>query len=410
MKFTHVVNALVIALSCHNDVHGQVTFLEKYRPEYRMFRNSLFNFIGRSDSEKSYNWNYKKGKVQKPFPESHKFFCDPKGPGKRSDSIPKSVHQLTPGDIDIIAAMGDSLTAGNGALATNILQVLIENKGVSWSIGGQSKWQKYLTVPNIIKVFNPNLYGYSLSDGYSTDKRSRFNTAEIGAMSRDIPHEAKVLVKRMTSDSRVKLNEHWKMITILIGPNDFCLDMCYAKNPEKTIDYHERDLISALRTLRKNLPRTMVNLVTPPSMKVITELRGKPAECESSHHVECPCAFGFAYRNKRQYYFDIMERWKDVVEKVSRMDEFNGEDFTVNNQPFLKNVTFPTLPNGNHDFTYMSMDCFHLSQKGYARAANALWNNMMEPDGQKSTNWQKEFTKFVCPTVDRPYLATKGNS
>lgn len=30
-------------------------------------------------------------------------------------------------------------------------------------------------------------------------------------MSRDIPHEAKVLVKRMTSDSRVKLNEHWKV-------------------------------------------------------------------------------------------------------------------------------------------------------------------------------------------------------
>lgn len=43
------------------------------------------------------------------------------------------------------------------------------------------------------------------------------------------------------------------------------------------------------------------------------------------------------------------------------------KDFTVNNQPFLKNVSFPTLANGNHDFTYMSMDCFHLSQKGYAR-------------------------------------------
>lgn len=61
MKFTHIVNALVIALTCHNDVHGQVTFLDKYRPEYRMFRNSVFNFVGRSDSDKSYNWNYKKG-------------------------------------------------------------------------------------------------------------------------------------------------------------------------------------------------------------------------------------------------------------------------------------------------------------------------------------------------------------
>lgn len=70
--------------------------------------------------------------------------------------------------------MGDSLTAGNGAMATNVLQLLIENKGISGMIGGQSTWHKYLTLPNIIKVFNPNLYGYSLSDGYSTDRRSRF--------------------------------------------------------------------------------------------------------------------------------------------------------------------------------------------------------------------------------------------
>lgn len=39
----------------------------------------------------------------------------------------------------------------------------------------------------------------------------------------------------------------------------------------------------------------------------------------------------------------------------------------MTNQPFLKDVEFPKTRNGNHDFTYMSLDCFHLSQKGYAR-------------------------------------------
>lgn len=104
------------------------------------------------------------------------------------------------------------------------------------------------------------------------------------------------------------------------------------------------------------------------------------------------------------------------------------QEFTVNNQPFLINARFPTLPNGKTDFTYMSLDCFHLSQKGYARsnlfhkmslvvddsfffaASNALWNNMLEPEGQKSTNWTKEFTNFMCPTEDRPFIATKRNS
>lgn len=39
----------------------------------------------------------------------------------------------------------------------------------------------------------------------------RFNTAEMGGMSLDIPHEAVVLVKRMTADPRVKIKEHWKV-------------------------------------------------------------------------------------------------------------------------------------------------------------------------------------------------------
>lgn len=94
---------------------------------------------------------------------------------------------------------------------------------------------------------------------------TRFNVAEIGAMSRDIPFEAKVLVRRMLSDSNVNVTKDWKLITILIGPNDFCLDFCYQRNPDKAPFNHERDLIQTLRILRENLPRTIVNLVTPPS-------------------------------------------------------------------------------------------------------------------------------------------------
>ncbi|XP_037036130.1 phospholipase B1, membrane-associated-like [Bradysia coprophila] len=406
---THFIVIVIITTHC-NFVHGQSTYLETFTPLYRLYRYSMFGLIGRSDGESSYDWNLRRGKVQQPFPESKSFFCDTNGPGKRSHSIPQSVHQLRPGDIDIVAAMGDSLTAGNGALATNMLQLFIENKGVSGTIGGQNTWRKYLTLPNMIKEFNPDLYGYSSSDGYSTDKSSRFNVAEMGGMSVDIPHEAEVLVKRMTADPRVKMNEHWKLITILIGPNDFCLNLCQTNNPEKTVELHENDLVKALRVIRDNLPRTMVNLITPPNLKVLTELRGKPSECEMLHHLECPCLFGFRHQSKREQYFKIIERWQKIVSKVADMDEFNRDDFTVNNQPFLKNVTIPMLANGNHDFTYLSLDCFHLSQRGYAIAVNALWNNMMQPEGQKWTNWKKEFTEFICPTFDRPYIATKKNS
>lgn len=46
---------------------------------------------------------------------------------------------------------------------------------------------------------------------------NRFNTAEIGAMSRDIPYEANVLVKRMTSDLNVNIREHWKVIIVFFS-------------------------------------------------------------------------------------------------------------------------------------------------------------------------------------------------
>ena len=52
-----------------------------------------------------------------------------------SPGIPYSVHRLRPGDIRVIAGMGDSITAGTGALAENVKQILTEYVGVSFSVG-----------------------------------------------------------------------------------------------------------------------------------------------------------------------------------------------------------------------------------------------------------------------------------
>lgn len=48
--------------------------------------------------------------------------------------------------------MGDSLTAGVGIFATSLLELSIENRGASFSIGGEEIWRTYLTLPNIFKV------------------------------------------------------------------------------------------------------------------------------------------------------------------------------------------------------------------------------------------------------------------
>ena len=108
---------------------------------------------------------------------------------------------------------------------------------MSWSIGGKDDWRTFLTLPNIIKEFNPNVYGYSVaSDSLGFQKASKFNVAEpsknlifqihliaiiklliIAAISFHTIRQAKNLVKRMRSDGNVDMKRNWKLITIMIG-------------------------------------------------------------------------------------------------------------------------------------------------------------------------------------------------
>lgn len=72
---------------------------------------------------------------QEVVPENFPYPC-PNRNLWRSEKSPKSVHELRPGDIDVVAAIGDSLTAGNGGLTNTVIDsYLNENRGISWSIG-----------------------------------------------------------------------------------------------------------------------------------------------------------------------------------------------------------------------------------------------------------------------------------
>lgn len=51
----------------------------------------------------------------------------------------------------MIAALGDSLTTASGAASIRMQDLFIENRGLSWSIGGQWDWRNASTLPNILK-------------------------------------------------------------------------------------------------------------------------------------------------------------------------------------------------------------------------------------------------------------------
>lgn len=85
-------------------------------------------------------------------------------------------------------------------------------------------------------------------------------------MSRDLPYMSRVLVQRIATDPKVKMHEHWKFINVHIGGNDFCIDICYRKDPYELLRLHKKHLTETLRTFRDFLPKTMVNVVVPPGI------------------------------------------------------------------------------------------------------------------------------------------------
>ncbi|XP_030372138.1 phospholipase B1, membrane-associated-like [Scaptodrosophila lebanonensis] len=379
-----------------------------YRP-VRLLGLALFGRTGEQQG------NLKNLKALEVCARNKKFlisFCDAlKGPGSRSVTPPSSVHRLRPGDVDIIGALGDSLTAGNGIYASNANQLTVENRGVSFAIGGHGNWKQYLTLPNILKEFNPRLYGYALTDGLASDRTSRFNVAEPAAMSRDMPYMARVLVKRLQRDPHVNMERDWKMVTLLIGNNDFCLDLCLNDRPAETVARHELNMLQTYRYLRDNVPRLILNVIQPPDLTFLMRMKRLPRICSRILlPFECPCLYGLAAKRRLPKLSPIIKQWQAKDKEIVNRAEFNTETFTINYHNFTTFDEFIELANGRTDLRFLSYDCFHLSQRGHAMVSNALWNNLFEPPYNKSSMDPQLMRVFRCPTTQQPYILTRINS
>ncbi|CAL8317188.1 unnamed protein product [Merluccius merluccius] len=338
--------------------------------------------------------------------------CTDLGP---SPSPPTSVHALRPADFKVIAAVGDSLTAGNGIASSpsNVLDVLRQYRGLSWSIGGDGNLTTITTLPNILKNFNPHLIGYSVGTGKQDTPESFLNQAVAGDTSKDLPKQVRALVKRMKSDARINFESDWKVITVFIGGNDAC-DHC--KNSLFfSVDNYLRHVRESLDYLHKEVPRALVNLVEVLHITPLRLVHGNPAvKCPTwLVKILCPCVILPRAGSKALQTLEELNRGyqsslKDLVESGQYDTHSN---FTVVIQPLIRDVSFPMMPNGKPDRSYFSADCFHLSQKAQTSMARSLWNNMLEPLGSK-TSIQKFSPDLAlkCPSKASPYIRTYQNS
>jgi len=321
-----------------------------------------------------------------------------------SASIPSSVHRLRPADIKVVAALGDSMTAAFGAKATSLWQVLTEYRGVSWSIGGDEDIQTEITMPNILRAYNPNLIGYSVKTGRATSANSRYNRAVTASRAADLPQQAEELVAMMRNDASVNMKVDWKIITIWIGGNDLC-DIC-GEPDEHSPQVYQAFVRDTLRILKEGIPRLYVNLALGIDVTQLYDVNS--GLCSLLHIYECSCATDTDSAVRAQVQKAARD-YNDRLISLRAEDEFNNsEEFTIVIQPFLKDTGIPRKENGKPDMKYFSPDCFHFSHLGHEAAAVALWNNMVEPVPTKLTQWTIG-EPIECPAENQFFFTHKNS-
>ncbi|KPP68174.1 phospholipase B1, membrane-associated-like [Scleropages formosus] len=337
--------------------------------------------------------------------------CEDRSP---SNSIPVSVHTLRPADIKVVAAVGDSLTAANGAgsAPNDLLDVLKQYRGLSWSIGGDENLTSVTTLPNILRQFNPSLTGFSEGTGKQTNPRAFLNQAVPGATSEDMPGQVRILADKMKNDLRIDFSADWKVITMFVGGNDLC-DHCIHSVYFSADNFVSR-IKEALDILHKEVPRALVNLVEVLDIVPLRQLhRDSSLKCPTwLVKILCHCIISPKDGSVQlQRLTEINRAYQRGLQELIESGRYDTHsNFTVVLQPFFREITVPLL-DGRPDRSFFTPDCFHLSQKSHTLMARALWNNMLEPVGNKTHS--EVFTSafsLKCPTKTSPYLQTYQNS
>lgn len=334
-------------------------------------------------------------------------------PNGVSATVPTSVHSLRPGDIKVVAAMGDSLTAGNGASANNVLEMLLQYRGQVFSIGGDDDLEHRVTVPNILRKFNPNVFGQSHGIGdVAAWEVAYLNTAEPGMRSDDLVHQANEMIAKMRAHpDKIDMINDWKLLTIFIGGNDIC-DYCHNRQ-QFDATHFINNIKAALRVLQQNIPRLLVSLVGVLHVEVVRIIDHDLPFCQFLHNAaECGCADDPSFTTQEM--FQTETAYNKMENELMMNGTFdNHDDFTLVVQPLLTNsTTIPRLPDGSVDTSYYTPDCFHFSAKLHSIVARGLWNNMLQPVGTKQNDfpYNSDNATLTCPDPSCPFFRTTKNS
>jgi phospholipase B1 len=322
---------------------------------------------------------------------------------------PTNIHELRPWDIDLLGALGDSITAGFGVGANNLVEVAIQNRGESWSIGGDRSLfgeDRVVTLTNIVRQFNPDVEGFAVGTGGTTSPNSGLNRAVGGATNRNMLDQAENLINRIQNDDRYDFDNDWKVITLFVGGNDLCAS-CRSSNyhPEAYRDGIE----AALDEMHRVMPRTLVQVMAMFDITPLTEL-STGGLCDLLQSGFCGCVTDPTTRPLMREY--QLEYYRLMDELISSGKYDTRDDFTVVFQPQMRDVVPPKDENGEYYKDFVSYDCFHPSRPAHQMFTIYMWDAMLTPVGEK-VHWvdiDPNNSVITCPREGAPYIYTNLNS
>ncbi|KAJ3328933.1 hypothetical protein HDU76_009010, partial [Blyttiomyces sp. JEL0837] len=288
-------------------------------------------------------------------------------PLRKRNPKPTSVRDLRIDEINVIAALGDSITAAFAAKGLeNPGEVLElkntdENRGISFAIGGD---EGAVTLGNFIKHFNPSLKGQSLGDHlvelcygpfclpYIHHKNDVLNGAQSGSLVINLERQFGYVLDMME-----RLNVDME--------NDFKLMMQF--NVSQVWDLtHKSPWCSGLRA--------------------------------SGLVYECTCAFlpGPAGEAMRKSMDTLTTEYNErLIQIQSDFVNENDPNFAVILDPLFQGVQVRDWPLS----ALSNCDCFHPHEKSHQVMAVGVWNNLFRPSSKKArTIDPNDKVEVFCPT------------
>uniref|UniRef100_A0A0G4HB82 Uncharacterized protein n=1 Tax=Chromera velia CCMP2878 TaxID=1169474 RepID=A0A0G4HB82_9ALVE len=312
----------------------------------------------------------------------------------------KDIHDLHPSDIKVVMALGDSVTAafGMAGKSLNPFSEFGEYRGRSWFIGGDSK---ATTTTSILRHYSVDgLMGYSkghhlpeicfgpicppLQRRHETDQ---LNAAQSGALAMNLFNQWNYLRDMMLDDKTIDIRGSWKLMNIFIGSNDMCFSCTglFYTSPEE----YERTLRAVLEDVRRTMPKTFVSLVEVFRVSALHRLAESIPSCRGVHRllpVQCSCGFlpsvlgGDKLRKKMD---QVADKYNEAITRVAADFQARGDpDFAVVSIPAFSHVKEKEL---EADFL-STTDCFHPSAEAHQVMGALLWNNLISPRENKTSD------------------------